>query len=194
MSLPLKRTCRNHRPGKRAALVLSASTLLLETVLFRFRTTVHHELLRAALAAARSSNVGRKAMGKVDRRSALGIGLAAVSAAMVKPAAAQATSYKDTTPWPGVVVREYEGETPSLIPGFKTVSMRGYHYAAGVEDHGAPDDECHGLPYHRKGSFGLSRRERPFRARRILSGPATRKLRNRRTTTGMWSRLCGSPT
>ena len=63
-------------------------------------------------------------MQKVNRRSALGIALAAASAAMVKPAAAQATGYKDTTPWPGVVVREYEGETPSLIPGFKTVSMR----------------------------------------------------------------------
>jgi len=42
----------------------------------------------------------------------------------VKPAAAQTTSYKDTTPWPGVVVRAYDGETPSMIPGFKTVSMR----------------------------------------------------------------------
>jgi hypothetical protein len=62
-------------------------------------------------------------MNKIDRRSALGIGLAAASAAMMKPAAAQATGYKDTTPWPGVVVRAYDGETPSLIPGFKTVSM-----------------------------------------------------------------------
>ena len=63
-------------------------------------------------------------MNKIDRRSALGIGLAAASAAMMKPAAAQTTGYKDTTPWPGVVVRAYDGETPSLIPGFKTVSMR----------------------------------------------------------------------
>jgi hypothetical protein len=63
-------------------------------------------------------------MNKLDRRSALGIGLAAASAAMLNPAAAQATGYKDTTPWPGVVVRAYDGETPSLIPGFKTVSMR----------------------------------------------------------------------
>jgi hypothetical protein len=63
-------------------------------------------------------------MQKVNRRSAVALGLAAASAAMVKPAAAQATDYKDTTPWPGVVVRAYGGETPSLIPGFKTVSMR----------------------------------------------------------------------
>jgi hypothetical protein len=55
-------------------------------------------------------------MNKLDRRSALGIGLAAASAAMMKPAAAQATGYKDTTPWPGVVVRAYDGETPSIIP------------------------------------------------------------------------------
>ena len=63
-------------------------------------------------------------MNKIDRRSALGIGLAAASAAMMKPAAAQTTGYKDTTPWPGVAVRASDGETPSLIPGFKTVSMR----------------------------------------------------------------------
>jgi hypothetical protein len=63
-------------------------------------------------------------MEKVDRRSAVALGLAAVSAAMVKPAAAQGTGYKDTPQDPGVVVRAYDGETPSLIPGFKTVSIR----------------------------------------------------------------------
>jgi hypothetical protein len=30
---------------------------------------------------------------------------------------------KDTSPWPGVVQRTY-GEAPSLIPGYKAVSMR----------------------------------------------------------------------
>ena len=63
-------------------------------------------------------------MTKVDRRSALAIGLAAASVAVVRPTTAQTTGFKDTTPWPGVVVREYDGETPSIIPGFKTVSMR----------------------------------------------------------------------
>ena len=63
-------------------------------------------------------------MQKVNRRSAVALGLAAASAAIVKPAAAQTTDYKDATPFPGVVVRAYSGETPSLIPGFKTVSMR----------------------------------------------------------------------
>jgi hypothetical protein len=62
-------------------------------------------------------------MTQVDRRSALGIGLAAASAAMVKPAATQTTDYKDTTVAPGVVNRVY-GEGPSIIPGFKTVSLR----------------------------------------------------------------------
>src|SRR5712671_1399496 len=50
----------------------------------------------------------RKLMKKVDRRSALAIGLAAASTAMVKPAAAQTTdplAGKDTTPYPGVVSR-----------------------------------------------------------------------------------------
>src|SRR6266480_975862 len=62
-------------------------------------------------------------MTQVDRRSALAIGVAAASAAMVKPAAAQTTNYKDTTVAPGVVNRVY-GETPAIIPGFKTVSLR----------------------------------------------------------------------
>ena len=62
-------------------------------------------------------------MTQVDRRSALAIGLAAASAAMVKPAAAQTTDYKDTTVAPGVVNRVY-GEGPSIIPGFKTISLR----------------------------------------------------------------------
>ena len=62
-------------------------------------------------------------MTQVDRRSALAIGLAAASAAMVKPAAAQTTDYKDTTVAPGVVNRVYS-EGPSIISGFKTVSLR----------------------------------------------------------------------
>ncbi|MEH2686216.1 hypothetical protein DXU04_14300 [Bradyrhizobium diazoefficiens] len=135
---PLKRDVPKSPSGQTRARVLSAGTLLLEAVLF---SVSHHRsprTLRAAFAAARSSNVGRKAMSKVNRRSALGIGLAAVSAAMVKPAAAQATSYKDTTPWPGVVVREYEGETPSLIPGFKTVSMRDIIMQPGSKTMGPP--------------------------------------------------------
>ena len=62
-------------------------------------------------------------MKKLDRRSALAIGVAAASAAMVKPAAAQTTDFKDTTVAPGVVNRVY-GEGPSIIPGFKTISLR----------------------------------------------------------------------
>src|ERR1700756_2695898 len=77
-------------------------------------------------------------MTKVDRRSALAIGLAAASAAVVKPAAAQTTGYKDETPWPGVVVRAYDGETPSLIPGFKTVSMRDVIMQPGSKTAGPP--------------------------------------------------------
>ena len=58
-------------------------------------------------------------MTKVDRRSALAIGLAAASAVMVKPAAAQT----DTTVAPGVVARVYS-DGPAMIPGFKTVTLR----------------------------------------------------------------------
>ena len=63
-------------------------------------------------------------MQNVNRRSAVALGLAAASAAVVKPASAQAVGFKEDKPWPGVVVRTYDGETPSIIPGFKTVSMR----------------------------------------------------------------------
>src|SRR5262249_22941647 len=62
-------------------------------------------------------------MDQLNRRSALAIGLAAASVAAVKPAASQPIEGKDTSPWPGVVVRSYS-ESPSIIPGFKTVSMR----------------------------------------------------------------------
>ena len=62
-------------------------------------------------------------MQNVNRRSAVALGLAAASAAVVKPAASQTTHYKDTTVAPGVVNRVY-GEGPSIIPGFKTVSLR----------------------------------------------------------------------
>ena len=65
-------------------------------------------------------------MRKIDRRSALAIGLAAASAAVVQLAASQpvdTNAGKDTTLYPGVVQRAY-GESPSIIPGFKTVSMR----------------------------------------------------------------------
>jgi|SRR5437762_10795408 len=63
-------------------------------------------------------------MSRLDRRSALAIGLAAASSAVVKPAMAQpAAEYKETTVAPGVVRRDY-GEGPSIIPGFKTISLR----------------------------------------------------------------------
>jgi hypothetical protein len=65
-------------------------------------------------------------MQNVSRRSAVALGLAAASMAVVNPAAAQTTdplAGKDESAGPGVVVRTY-GEERSLIPGFKTVSMR----------------------------------------------------------------------
>jgi hypothetical protein len=77
-------------------------------------------------------------MTKVDRRLALSIGLAAASVAVVRPTAAQTAGFKDTTPWPGVVVRAYDGETPSIIPGFKTVSMRDVIMQPGSKTAGPP--------------------------------------------------------
>ena len=77
-------------------------------------------------------------MDKVDRRSALAIGLAAASTIMAEPAASQTVDTgKDTSPWPGVVVRQY-GENPSIIPGFKTVSMRDIIMQPGSKTEGPP--------------------------------------------------------
>src|SRR3954451_5941149 len=57
-----------------------------------------------------SKRIGEKSMKKIDRRSALKIGFAAASGAVIRPVAAQTTdplAGKDTSPWPGVVVRTY---------------------------------------------------------------------------------------
>jgi hypothetical protein len=63
-------------------------------------------------------------MKKLDRRSALKtMALAAASAAVVKPAASQTPDHKETTIAPGVVLRDYS-EGPSMIPGYKTVTLR----------------------------------------------------------------------
>lgn len=82
-------------------------------------------------------------MKKFDRRAALAIGLAAASAAVVKPTAAQvpagAITWKDTTPYPGVTVRSYgETATPSLVPSFKVVSMRDIIMQPGSKTAGPP--------------------------------------------------------
>jgi len=69
---------------------------------------------------------GEMVMQRVSRRSAVALGLAAASMAVEKSAAAQTTdplAGKDESPGPGVVARTY-GEERSIIPDFKTVSMR----------------------------------------------------------------------
>ena len=79
-------------------------------------------------------------MKKLDRRSALAIVLGAAWAALVKPAAAQSMeplAGKDSTPYPGVVVRAY-GESPAMIPGFKTVSLRDVIVQPGAKTMGPP--------------------------------------------------------
>jgi hypothetical protein len=65
-------------------------------------------------------------MNDIDRRTALGLGLTAVTiqAAFIKPAVADTTAgTKDKELGPGVVERMY-GQVPSMIPGFKTVQLR----------------------------------------------------------------------
>ena len=62
-------------------------------------------------------------MKNLDRRSALTIGLAAASAAVVNPAASQPVDYKEKEIAKGVVRRDYS-EGLSMVPGFKTVTLR----------------------------------------------------------------------
>jgi hypothetical protein len=106
-------------------------------------------------------------MEQVDRRSALALGLAAASAAVVKPAAAQTTDAlagKDTSPWPGVVMRTY-AEAPSLIPGFKTVSMRDIIMQPGSKTAAPPMMNpmiCHIL----EGELRLEQDEKTFTAKK----------------------------
>ena len=65
-------------------------------------------------------------MQTLNRRSAVTLGLAVASTAVIKPSVAQTPAspgVTETSPFPGVVIRAY-GEERSLIPGFKTVAMR----------------------------------------------------------------------
>jgi hypothetical protein len=65
-------------------------------------------------------------MDDIDRRTALGLGFAAVSIPVIaiNPAAADTTAgTKEKELGPGVVERMY-GQVPSMVPGFKTVQLR----------------------------------------------------------------------
>jgi hypothetical protein len=68
-----------------------------------------------------ASEPDAKAM-KADKK-ALAEAMAAASAAGLRQAIAQTPGATETSPSPGVVVRSY-GEERSLIPGFKTVTLR----------------------------------------------------------------------
>ncbi len=136
-------------------------------------------------------------MEKIDRRSALAVGLAAASAAVVKPAAAQAPqplAAGDTAPWPGVVVRSY-GETPSLIPGFKTVSMRDMIIQPGSKGNPSGDAMMNAMVCHiLEGELRFDQDGRSFTAKRTSSGPATRARKRSPSMTAGRLPSCASPT
>jgi hypothetical protein len=127
-------------------------------------------------------------MDELNRRSALAIGLAAASTAMVKPAASQTMDGgKDTSPWPGVVVRTY-GENPSLIPGFKTVSMRDIIMQPGSKTAGPPMPNamvCHIT----EGELRIDQEGKTFTAKKNFVWTATRTQKSKRTTMATWSAL-----
>src|SRR6266436_4659717 len=90
-------------------------------------------------------------MQKVNRRSAVALGLAAASAAIVKPTAAQTTDYKD--------------ETPTIIPGLKTVSMRDIIMQPGSKTTGPPMENamvCHIT----EGELQIDEEGKPFTAKK----------------------------
>ena len=111
----------------------------------------------------------------------------------MKPAATQATGYKDTTPWPGVVVRAYDGDTPFLIPGFKTVSMLDVIMQPGSKTAGPPMMNamvCHIT----EGELRIEQEGKTFTAKKNFVGPATKVRMSKRSMTGTWLELCGSRT
>src|SRR5262245_15352393 len=101
-------------------------------------------------------------MKKLNRRSALALGLAGASAAMVKPAAAQTAAgigWKDATPLPGRR-RTYLRRLRNLFahPRVQNRFDARRHYATGIEDCRSTDDESHGLPHPRRGNADRARR------------------------------------
>jgi hypothetical protein len=161
-------TCRRQQAARRRHIQVPAETLIESPVGKSAGLVIApHGLYCASGATLRpwGLTVRRRSMQKVNRRSAVALGLAAASAAMIKPAAAQTTGYKDTTPWPGVVVRAYDGETPSIIPGFKTVSMRDVIMQPGSKTMGPPMMNamiCH-IP---EGELRLEQDEKTFTAKK----------------------------
>src|SRR5258708_5688612 len=121
---------------------------------------------KGATLPPRGLNVRRSMQKKLNRRSAVALGFAAASAAMVKPAASQTTDIvgKDTTPWPGVVVRVYS-ETPAIIPGFKTVQLRDIIMQPGSKTMGPPMENamvCHIT----EGELRIEQEEKTFTAKK----------------------------
>src|SRR5262249_61226916 len=81
-------------------------------------------------------------MKRIDRRPAAPLAPAPVSPLMANPPPPQPAAgigTKDASPYPGVIVRTYgDAATPSLIPGFKTVSMRDVIMQPGSKTSGPP--------------------------------------------------------
>ena len=132
-------------------------------------------------------------MQKVNRRSAVAMGLAAASAAAVRPAIAQTAGATETSPFPGVVIRSY-GEERSLIPGFKAVTLRDVILQPGAKTKEDTEMMNAMIATSLRESFGLCKMERPLRPRRTTSGPVTRARRNTSSMTVMPLRLCVSQT
>jgi hypothetical protein len=111
----------------------------------------------------------------------------------VRPAIAQTPSATETSPSPGVVVRSY-GEERSLIPGFKTVTLRDVIVQPGAKTTEGTEMMNAMICHIAEESFGSSKMESPLQPRRTTSGPVTRARRNTSSMTVMLLRLCVSQT
>jgi hypothetical protein len=131
-------------------------------------------------------------MQKVNRRSAVALGLAAASAAAVRPAIAQTPGATETSPFPGVVVRSY-GEERSLIPGFKTVTLRDVILQPGAKTKEETEMMNAMVCHIAEGELRVVQ-DGPLRPRRTTSGPVTWERRNTSPMTVMPLRLCVSQT
>jgi len=97
------------------------------------------------------------------------------------------TAGKDTTLAPGVVQRAY-GESPAIIPGFKSVSMRDIIIQPGSKAGDNPMKNamvCHIT----EGEYGSCKTARPSQPRRTTFGLAIRAQKSKRSMTGKWQEL-----
>jgi len=124
---------------------------------------------------------GRTPMNKVDRRSALAIGIG--SRFGLHGEARAFANHGHRRQGHNAVARRggpRYSETPAIIPGFKNVQLRDIIMQPGSKTMGPPMENAMGLPYHRRGASDRAGGEDVHGQKELSSGPATRTQKSRR--------------